>query len=85
MGKTRGRYEEEFPVGTYVRVADRDALEEFARTWKFHHPLEPQQLESAGATAAVASVGFYHGGDELYQLEGIPGTWHETCLHRSDG
>lgn len=85
MGKTRGPYNEEFPVGTYVRVVDRLALEEFSRTWKFHHPLELQQLECAGATVSVASVGFYHGGDELYRLEGIPGTWHEVCLRRSDG
>jgi hypothetical protein len=85
MGKTRGPYKEEFPVGTRVRVADRDSLEEFARTWKLHHPLEAQQLERAGTAAVVASVGFYHGGDGLYQLEGIPGTWHEICLRRSDG
>jgi hypothetical protein len=85
MGKTRGPYKEEFPVGTHVRVANRDSLEEFARTWKLHHPLEPQQLERAGATATVTSVGFYHGGDELYQLEGVPGTWHEICLRRFDG
>jgi hypothetical protein len=28
----------------------------------------------------VKDVGFYHGGDELYQVAGIPGTWHEECL-----
>ena len=28
----------------------------------------------------VSSVGFYHGGDELYVIEGIPGVWHEVCL-----
>jgi hypothetical protein len=25
-------------------------------------------------------VGFYHGGDVLYTLDGIPGLWHEQCL-----
>ena len=34
----------------------------------------------AGKAARVADVGFYHGGDVLYGLEGIPGTWHEACL-----
>jgi hypothetical protein len=29
------------------------------------------------------SVGFYHGGDVLYVLEGIPGVWHESCLTKS--
>jgi hypothetical protein len=28
----------------------------------------------------VQEVGFYHGGDVLYQLRGVPGTWHECCL-----
>jgi hypothetical protein len=25
-------------------------------------------------------VGFYHGGDPLYSLDGVPGVWHERCL-----
>jgi hypothetical protein len=28
----------------------------------------------------IKSVGYYHGGDELYWLEEIPGTWHEENL-----
>lgn len=28
----------------------------------------------------MASVTFYHGGDELYELKGVPGLWHEACL-----
>jgi hypothetical protein len=28
----------------------------------------------------VTSVRYYHGGDVLYELEGIPGIWHEACL-----
>lgn len=23
---------------------------------------------------------YYHGGDELYWLKGVPGVWHEQCL-----
>jgi hypothetical protein len=53
---------------------------EFLKTWKLHHELEPQQLNFANKIAKVKSVGFYHGGDELYELKGVPGTWHEQCL-----
>jgi hypothetical protein len=37
-------------------------------------------LKFADKIAKVKSVGFYHGGDELYELEGVLGTWHEQCL-----
>jgi hypothetical protein len=80
MGKTRGPYKEEFPNGSRVKIADRAFLEDFLRTWKFHHKLEPDQLRFADKTTEVKSVGFYHGGDELYELNGVPGTWHEQCL-----
>jgi hypothetical protein len=80
MGKTKGPYKEEFPKGSQVKIADRVFLEDFLRTWKFHHKLEPDQLRFADKTAKVKSIGFYHGGDELYELEGVPGTWHEQCL-----
>jgi hypothetical protein len=30
-------------------------------------------------------VAFYHGGDVLYTLDDIPGTWHEACMHPSSG
>jgi hypothetical protein len=39
-----------------------------------------EQLVFAGSSATIASVGFYHCGDVLYVLEGIPGVWHESCL-----
>jgi hypothetical protein len=42
--------------------------------------LDAVQLEYAGRIAEVESVGFYHGGDELYKLQGLPGIWHEVCL-----
>jgi hypothetical protein len=50
------------------------------RTWKLHNKLIPEQLEYASTTGKIKSVGFYHGGDELYQIEGVPGIWHECCL-----
>ena len=55
-------------------------LEEFQHKWKFHHALQSAQLRHAGEVGIVASVGFYHGGDVLYELQGIPGIWHEGCL-----
>jgi hypothetical protein len=73
-------YLEKFPVGTSVRVRSRFALEEFAQSWKFHHPLTAAQLEYADKKAEVAAVGFYHGGDPLYTFLELPGLWHEQCL-----
>jgi hypothetical protein len=80
MGKTKGAYKEEFVKGSRVKIADHTFLEDFHRTWKLHHRLERDQLNCADKFAKVKSVGFYHGGDELYELEGVPGTWHEQCL-----
>lgn len=80
MGKNKGAYNAEYPVGTKVRIADLPVLKNFKTQWLLHHPLDSIQLEFAGRTAEVVSVGFYHGGDELYELEGIPGIWHEVCI-----
>jgi hypothetical protein len=80
MGKTKGPYKEEFSKGSAVKIASRSFLEDFLKTWKLHNKLQPEQLDYAGQTAEVESVGFYHGGDELYKLKGIPGIWHEQCL-----
>jgi len=80
MGSTKGPMQQEYPSGSLVRVAKREMLEEFMRTWKYHHPLQAEQLEFAGKTGKVELHGFYHGGDEVYKVEGIPGIWHEKCL-----
>jgi len=80
MGKTKGLNNAEFEVGTEVRIADRAFLEEFLEAGQYHNELEPEQLEYAGRTATVQNVSFFHGGDEIYTLEGIPGVWHEECL-----
>ena len=73
-------YKEQFPVGSKVRIADVRLLEEFQRTWQYHHKLDPNQLAYAGQIAEVENIGFCHGGDVLYELHGIPGIWHEQCL-----
>jgi hypothetical protein len=80
--QTMGLYSEDFPVGTYVRIADLPTLETFVEKWIYHHPLEPLQLEFAGTESEVANVSYYHGGDVLYRLKDIPGTWHEQCLEK---
>jgi hypothetical protein len=80
MGKTKGPYNAEFAEGSRVRVVGRDVLERFMRDWRWHNPLQENQLQFAGSVAVVQAVSFYHGGDELYQLAGIPGVWHERCL-----
>lgn len=73
-------YKERFPKGSRVRVKARESLVAFQSTWRFHDPLSDEMLPFAGRTATVLSVGFYFGGDVLYQLDGIVGIWHEVCL-----
>jgi hypothetical protein len=66
--------------GSTVRVAAKNVLEDFAKTWKLHNPLTPKQLAYAGHETTVKSVGYYHGGDVLYVLRDLPGVWHERCI-----
>jgi hypothetical protein len=73
-------YKEAYPVGTEVRIADRPSLESFRATWRYHHKLRSEQVPYADRIAKVEEVGFYHGGDPVYKLEGIPGLWLEQCL-----
>lgn len=80
MGKTKGLNKAEFEVGTEVRVADRAFLDEFLEAGQYHNELEPEQLDYADRVARVKDVKFFHGGDEIYTLDGIPGVWHEECL-----
>jgi hypothetical protein len=80
MGKTKGPYNLEFPIGSKVKTADCQTLEEFLSSWKYHNKLQPEQIDYHDRTTRVADAGLYHGGDELYRLEGIPGIWHEQCL-----
>ena len=63
-----------------MRIAERAFLGQFASQWKYYHSLEPEQLAYADRATKVLNVGFYHGGDPLYTLENVPGTWHECCL-----
>ena len=80
MGRTKGLNKMEFEVGSQVRIADRVFLESLLDAGQYHNELEPEQLEYAGQVARVKQATFFHGGDEIYMLEGIPGVWHEECL-----
>jgi hypothetical protein len=73
-------YKEKYPVGSKVRIINLHQLQEFERTWKYHHTLCHDQIAYADQVAEVKSVAFYHGGDVLYELYNIPGIWHESCL-----
>lgn len=74
------QYQEQFPKGSVVRVKDSGVLESFKKNWRYHNPLTDAQLKFAKKEGRVASVSFYHGGDVLYSIDGIPGIWHEQCL-----
>ncbi|HXJ15725.1 MAG TPA: hypothetical protein VNM68_00845 [Candidatus Polarisedimenticolia bacterium] len=80
MGKTKGPNNAEFEVGSEVRIADRAFLESFLDEGQYHNELEPEQIDYADRVAKVKTVEFFHGGDEIYTLEEIPGVWHEECL-----
>jgi hypothetical protein len=69
-----------FKKGATVRIADRSELGSSGRCGAYHHPLDVDQLRFAGTLATVQDVGIYHGGDQLYQLSGVPGIWHLQCL-----
>jgi hypothetical protein len=77
-------YQEQFPVGSNVRVVSREKLEQFKKDWKYHYPLLEEQFEFADKVFGVEKVGFYHGGDVLYTLSGASGIWHEQCLENAD-
>jgi hypothetical protein len=77
---TPGPYRELFPKGSRVRVVGVEKLQAFAQSWKYHNPVQPETLAFAGKIAKVKSVGYYHGGDVLYELSGFPGAWHKACV-----
>jgi hypothetical protein len=70
--------------GATLRIPDREVLERFRSTWKYHHKLDESQLAFAGRVARVERWLMYHGGDILYELDGVPGVWHEHLLIPAD-
>lgn len=47
MGKNRGPYKAEYPEGSLVRIIDREQLERFSKEWKYHNPLQQEQIQFA--------------------------------------
>lgn len=72
-------YWNKFVEGDEVTVLDRRSLEHFRSTWRYHHNVDDLMLEHAGRKSRIVSVAFYHGGNVLYALSGLPRMWHE-CL-----
>lgn len=73
-------YQEQFPIGSHVRIAGLRELTKFQAAWQYHHPLQHEQLEYADSFGVVKGVSSYHGGDVLYELDAALGIWHERCL-----
>jgi hypothetical protein len=71
---------DKFQVDETVQIACSETLNEFSRTWKLHHSLQSNQFQHAGQIARVKNSFMYHGGDILYELEGMPGLWHQQLL-----
>jgi hypothetical protein len=76
-------YQERFPIGREVQIKNRDYLERFRLSWRLHHPLQLEQIDCARRITVVKKVSSYHGGEVLYELEHLPGIWHESCLEES--
>ena len=74
-------YQPRFGVGARVCTVSTEDLRAFQAAWQhLHHPLTAEQLALAGVESVVTEVSYYHGGDVLYNLRDVPGTWHEQCL-----
>jgi hypothetical protein len=71
---------DKYQPGDLVLIDSPELLASFARTWKRHHPLETRQMAYAGQSAKIANSFMYHGGDILYELEDVPGVWHQQVL-----
>jgi hypothetical protein len=67
------------PVGSLVRIADREALEQALREYTAHSP-EPAQFLHAGATARAVQVLVGTDGERLYGLDRYPGLWKQSWL-----
>ena len=74
-----------YTQGTSVRIRSREQLEEISRRPKLLLKIDANQLAFAGQVAMVKWSGLYHGGGYVYQLDGVPGYWHEQVLEPVSG
>ena len=69
-----------YTPGSSVRILSRERLDALSRGSKYRLKIEENQFAYAGQVAMVKWSGLYHGGGFVYQLDGVPGFWHETLL-----
>ncbi len=50
--------QQEYLTGSLVKIAKKEALEEFVQTWKYHHKLQPEQLKFADKIGKVEFMDF---------------------------
>ena len=69
-----------YTQGSSVQICSRARIEEFQRSGRYRRKIEDAQLAFAGQIAMVKWSGLYEGGGFVYQLDGVPGLWHEQLL-----
>jgi hypothetical protein len=74
-----------YTEGSSVRIRSREQLEDLARSRKNQVKIDSNQLAFAGQIAMVKWSGLFHGGGYVYQLDGVPGYWHELVLEPVSG
>ena len=73
------------PVGSTVRVVERQKLKAYLRSPDPRERPEPEQFACAGRVARVAGVRLDTGRPPLHVLEGLPGLWREAWLRPRRG
>jgi hypothetical protein len=74
-------YHSAFDGGEYVRIVEVEALRRFQQSWKWHNPLQEEQLAYAGKDVRIVGVSYYHGGTPLWMFEwkyGFDGMYKAT-------
>ncbi len=74
-------FRELYPVGSRVRIIERQDLRAFAKGWQYDHKPQRSQMKFAGREATVKAV-TYHLAEVLYELDDVPGVWWEECLRK---
>jgi len=74
-----------YTEGSSVRIRSREQLEAISRRPKSQIKIDAKQLAFAGQIAMVKWSGLFHGGGFVYQLDGVPGYWHEMVLEPVSG
>jgi len=77
-------YHSAFLCGEHVRIKPASELRRYTMPdWKYHHPLQGEQLAFAGQSMNIVGVSYWHGGGVLLRLREAPGFWHEECVEDS--